>query len=38
MGTVEAVDFKSFEATQERFQQEWLEMVELAGGKRSWPK
>jgi hypothetical protein len=35
MGKVEAVEFNSFEATQERFQQEWLEIVKSAGGKKS---
>lgn len=27
MGKIEAVEFVSFEATQERFQQEWLEII-----------
>lgn len=35
MGTVESVVFESFEATQERFQQEWLEIVKAAGGRKS---
>lgn len=35
MGTVESVEFESFEATQERFQQEWLEIVKAAGGRES---
>lgn len=35
MGTVESVEFESFEATQERFQQEWLEIVKIAGGRKS---
>lgn len=35
MGTVESVEFESFEATQERFQQEWLEIVKAAGGRKS---
>lgn len=35
MGRVEAVEFESFEATQERFQQEWLEIVKTAGGRKS---
>lgn len=35
MGKVESVEFESFEATQERFQQEWLEIVRTAGGRES---
>jgi hypothetical protein len=35
MGTVESVEFESFEETQERFQQEWLEIVKTAGGRKS---
>lgn len=35
MGKVESVEFVSFEATQERFQQEWLEIVKNAGGRKS---
>jgi hypothetical protein len=35
MGKVEAVEFNSFEATQERFQHEWLEIVKSVGGKKS---
>ena len=35
MSKVEAVEFDSFEATQERFQREWLEIVKSAGGKKS---
>ena len=35
MGKIEAVEFENFEATQERFQQEWLEIVKTAGGKNS---
>jgi hypothetical protein len=35
MGNVEAVEFHSYEATQERFQQEWLQIVQSAGGKKS---
>jgi hypothetical protein len=35
MGKVESVEFESFEATQERFQQEWLEIVKTAGGRKS---
>ncbi len=31
MGKVEAVEFESFETTQDRFQQEWLEIVKSAG-------
>ena len=34
MGKVEEVEFNSFEATQERFQQEWLEIVKSVGGKK----
>ena len=34
MGKVEAVEFKSFESTQERFQQEWLEIVKPLRGKK----
>ena len=34
MGKVEAIEFKSFESTQERFQQEWLEIVKPLRGKR----
>ncbi len=32
MGKIEAVGFVSYEATQERFQQEWLEIVNRARG------
>lgn len=35
MGKVESVEFESFEATQERFQREWLEIVKNAGGRKS---
>jgi hypothetical protein len=35
MGKVEAVEFESFETTQEQFQQEWLEIVKSAGGGKS---
>lgn len=35
MGKVESVEFESFEATQERFQREWLEIVKTAGGRKS---
>ncbi len=34
-GDVEAVEFVSYEATLERFQQEWLAIVKATGGKRS---
>jgi hypothetical protein len=33
MGKVEAVEFVSFAATQERFQQEWLDIINKAKGK-----
>jgi len=33
MGKIEAVKFVSFEATQERFQQEWLEIINQTQGK-----
>jgi hypothetical protein len=32
---VEAVGFETYEATLERFQQEWLAIVKSAGGKKS---
>ena len=35
MGKVEEVEFNGFEATLERFQQEWLEIVKSIGGKKS---
>ena len=35
MGTIKAVEFGSYEATLERFQREWLEIVTSAGGKKS---
>jgi len=35
MGKVELIEFESFETTQERFQQEWLEIVRNAGGRKS---
>ena len=35
MGQVEAVGFESYEATLERFQQEWLSIVRPKGGKKS---
>ena len=35
MGTVEAVEFESYEATLERFQQEWLSIMQPTGGKKS---
>ncbi|MDO9225675.1 MAG: DUF6516 family protein [Pseudomonadota bacterium] len=34
LGKVEAIEFVSYEATQERFQQEWLEIVNKTRGKR----
>jgi hypothetical protein len=34
-GKVEAIEFESYEATQGRFQQEWLEIVKTAGGRKS---
>jgi hypothetical protein len=34
MGAIEAVEFTSFEATQERFQQEWLEIVNQKQGQK----
>lgn len=34
MGEIEAVKFVSYEATQERFQQEWLEIVNQTRGKK----
>ena len=35
MGKVEAVEFESYEATLERFQREWLEIVESEGTRKS---
>lgn len=35
MGNVEAVEFESYEATLERFQREWLEIVESEGAGKS---
>ena len=35
MGKVEAIEFKSYEATLERFQQEWVAIVKSAGGRKS---
>lgn len=35
MGGVAAVEFISYEATLERFQQEWLEIVQTTRGKKS---
>ena len=35
MGEVPPVDFESYEATLERFQQEWLAIVKSAGGIKS---
>lgn len=34
IGEIEAVEFVSYEATQERFQQEWLEIVNQTQGKK----
>jgi hypothetical protein len=34
LGVIEAVEFVSYEATQERFQQEWLEIVDKTRGKK----
>lgn len=34
MGEIETVKFVSYEATQERFQQEWLEIVNQTRGKK----
>lgn len=34
MGKVEAVDFESYEATLERFQMEWLAIVQQTGAKK----
>lgn len=35
MGKVESVEFESYEATLERFQREWLQIVETAGDRKS---
>lgn len=35
MGKVEAVVFEGYEATQARFQKEWLEIVEKTGDRKS---
>lgn len=35
MGDVQPVEFSSYEATLERFQQEWLEIVKATQGKKS---
>ena len=35
IGKVEAVEFKSYEATLGRFQREWLEIVESEGARNS---
>jgi hypothetical protein len=35
MGTVEAIDFESYEVILERFQQEWLEIVKSARSRKS---
>lgn len=34
LGVIETVEFVSYEATQERFQQEWLEIVNKTRGKK----
>ena len=34
MGKIEAVEFVSFAATQERFQQEWLDIINKAKGRQ----
>ncbi|MDN5751842.1 MAG: DUF6516 family protein [Nitrosospira sp.] len=34
MGEIEAIEFVSYEATQERFQQEWLEIINQTRGKK----
>lgn len=34
MGEIEAVEFVNYEATQERFQQEWIEIVNQTRGKK----
>jgi len=34
MGEIETVEFVSYEATQERFQQEWLAIVKPTQGKK----
>ena len=34
MGEIEAIKFVSYKATQERFQQEWLEIVNQTRGKK----
>jgi hypothetical protein len=35
LGEIEAVEFVSYEATQDRFQQEWLEVVTQTRGRKS---
>ena len=35
MGRVESVEFESYEAILERFQQEWMQIVKTAGGRKS---
>ena len=35
MGEVQAVEFTSYEATLEKFQQEWVEIIKVIRGKRS---
>lgn len=34
MGKVEAVEFESYESTLERFQREWLSIVQSTGGRK----
>jgi len=34
LGVIEAVEFVSYETTQERFQQEWLQIVDKTRGKK----
>ena len=34
MGKVEAIEFTNYEATLERFQQEWVAIVKSAGGRK----
>jgi len=38
MGEIAAVKFVSFEATQQRFQKEWQEIVNQIRGKKAWVK
>ena len=35
MGSIEAVEFESYEATLERFQREWMEIISQFGRKKS---